>query len=71
MLNSLDKVKGTKSRAKRSYVSFPDNKHSEIEYRLNFIFEEELQSEDSILISYKPEVITKLAKYLSGNITRC
>ena len=70
MLNSLDKVKGTKSRAKRSYVSFPDNKHSEIEYRLNFIFEEELQSEDSILINYKPEVITKLAKYLSGNITR-
>lgn len=71
MLNSIDKVKETKSRQKRSYVSFPDNnKLSQIEYRLKQIFEEELKSEDSILISYKPEVISKLARYISGHVTR-
>lgn len=71
MLKSLDKVKEAKSRQKRSYVSFPDNnKLSQIEYRLKQIFEEELKSEDSILISYKPEVISKLARYISGHVNR-
>ena len=71
MLKSLDKVKETKSRQKRSFVSFPDNnKLSQIEFRLKQIFEEELKSEDSILISYKPEVITKLARYISGHVKR-
>lgn len=71
MLNSIDKVKETKTRQKRSYVSFPDNnKLSQIEFRLKQIFEEELKSEDSILLSYKPEVISKLARYISGHVTR-
>lgn len=71
MINSLDKVKEAKLRQKRSYVSFPDNnKLSQIEIRLKHIFEEELKSEDSILLSYKPEVITKLARYISGHVSR-
>ena len=71
MLNSLNKVKETAPRRKRSYVSFPDNnKLSQIEFRLKNIFQEELKSEDSIILSYKPEVISKLAKYLSGEISR-
>lgn len=71
MINSLDKVKETKQRQKRSYVSFPDNnKLSQIEFRLKHIFEEELKSEDSIILSYKQEVISKLARYISGHVAR-
>ena len=71
MLNSLNKVKETTPRRKRSYVSFPDNeKLSQIEFRLKNIFQEELKSDDSVILSYKPEVILKLAKYLSGEISR-
>lgn len=55
---------------KKMYVSEPFNRVHATEERLKKIFEEELKSEGSILISYKPSVISKLAKYLSGHITR-
>lgn len=70
MLNSINKTKGKRQHSKKMYVSVPDKKLAEIETRLKSIFEEELNSKDSILISYKPEVITKLAKYISGHTSR-
>ena len=70
MLNSIDKVKETESRKMRNYVSFPDKKLSQIEYRLKQIFEDELKSNDSILVSYNPDIISKMAKYLSGEVSR-
>ncbi len=60
----------TTIRPKKMYVSVPYNRVDEVEKRLKVIFEEELNSPGSILVSYKPSIISKLAKYLSGNITR-
>lgn len=62
--------KETTLQTKKMYVSVPFNRVEATEERLKKIFEDELKSEGSILISYKPSVISKLAKYLSGHITR-
>ena len=62
--------KETTLQSKKMYVSMPYNRVQATEERLKKIFENELNSEGSILISYKPSVISKLAKYLSGHITR-
>lgn len=55
---------------KKMYVSTPYNRVQAVEDRLKVIFEEELKSEGSILISYNPSIISKLAKYLSGHISK-
>lgn len=70
MLNSLYKTKENASKTKKMYVSVPVSKVDYITERLSSIFKEELNSSGSILLSYKPEVIHKLAKYLSGHIMR-
>ena len=57
-------------RPKKMYVSIPYNRVDEVEKKLKVIFEQELNSKDSILISYKPEIISKLAKYLSGTVSK-
>jgi uridine kinase len=62
--------KETSLKTKKMYVSMPCNRVQAVEERLKKIFEEELKSEGSILISYKPSIISKLAKYLSGHIAR-
>lgn len=67
----LNKTKEeTSLRTKKMYVSMPYNKVQAVEERLKKIFEEELQSEGSILVSYKPAILSKLAKYLTGHISR-
>ena len=55
---------------KKMYVSMPFNRVEAVEKKLKEIFEEELKSDGSILVSYKPQVLSKLAKYLSGNVSR-
>ncbi len=71
MLNSINKAAESEKHSKeRMYVSVPEQKISDIQIRLKYIFEEELKSENSVLLSYKPEVISKLAKYISGHIQR-
>ncbi len=70
MFNSLRKGKETKVPVKKMYVSIPINRVEEVENRLNKIFNDELQSQGSILVSYKPEIIKKLAAYLTGHISR-
>ena len=57
-------------KTRKMYVSTPYNRVQAVEERLKKIFEDELKSEDSILVSYKPAIISKLAKYLSGNVSR-
>lgn len=67
----LQKTKETvQNQTRKMYVSVPFNKLEAVEKKLKNIFDEELQSEGSILISYKPEIISKLAKFLSGHINR-
>ena len=51
-----------------SQIKKPTNICEEIEHYLHNIFEQELNQEGSILVSYTPFVIKKLAAYLSGRI---
>lgn len=55
---------------KKMYVSTPYSRVQAVEDRLKVIFEEELIADGSILISYNPSIISKLAKYLSGHISK-
>ncbi|MBQ8458850.1 hypothetical protein IJ541_01970 [bacterium] len=55
---------------KKMYVSVPFSRVQVVEERLKKIFDEELKSDGSILVSYKPAILSKLAKYLSGHISR-
>jgi len=70
MLKSFNKTKETSSYSKKMYVSVPMSRVDYITECLKNIFEEELHSQGSVLLSYKPEIIEKLAHYLSGNISR-
>ena len=60
----------TALRRRKMYVSMPYNRVQAVEESLKRIFDEELNSEGSILVSYKPGVLSKLAKYLAGHIDR-
>jgi len=72
MLNSLRNEKEVKTlrTQRKMYVSVPIDKIDEITNRLRIIFEEELKSNGSILLSYKPEIISKLAMYIAGHTNR-
>ena len=69
MLNTLNTAK-EQQKSGKLYVSEPNQKLSQIEIRLKNIFENELKSNDSVLVSYKSEVIKRLADYVSGKIKR-
>ena len=49
-------------------ISKPTTLCDEIERYLQRVFEQEMRAEGSILVSYSPFVIKKLAAYLSGRI---
>jgi len=57
-------------KTKRMYVSVPFNRVQAVEEKLKNIFEDELKTDGSILIGYKPAILSKLAKFLSGHISR-
>ena len=70
MVDILNKTKETSSKTRKMYVSTPFHSLQSIESQLDRIFKEELNSKNSILVSYKQEIISKLARYLSGQINR-
>lgn len=70
MVDILNKTTETAIKTQKMYVSTPINRLHEVEVRLNKIFKEELATKDSILVSYKPEIISKLAKFILGHISR-
>lgn len=70
ILQKSDKDKETAFRKKRMYVSMPYNRVLATEEKLKRIFDDELNSQGSILVSYKTAVLSKLARYLSGHETR-
>lgn len=70
MVDIIQKSRETAFKSQKMYVSVPVNRIQLVEQRLNKIFEDELNTEGSILVSYKPEIISKLAKFLSGHVTR-
>lgn len=67
----LQKTKETQNQTSRKmYVSVPFSRVQAVEEQLKKIFENELNSEGSILVSYKPEILSKLARFLSGHVNR-
>ena len=70
MVDLIQKSREIAFKSQKMYVSVPVNKVQVIEDQLNKIFKDELNAEGSILVSYKPEIISKLAKFLSGHVTR-
>ena len=67
MIQNIIKTKSN-SPSKTQYVSQPTSLCDEIEHYLTNIFEKEMADEGSILVSYTPFVIKKIAGYLSGKI---
>ena len=56
----------------KSYTTraIPNRKIDRIEQSLHFIFETEMKSSDSIILDYKPEVIHRMAAFMTGMINR-
>ena len=55
----------------KNYVTAPTiNRADRIEQDLYYIFETEMKSPDSIIISYKPSVIRKIAEFMAQKINR-
>ena len=68
----LDNITNTTNNIKlksQEYTSDPSVNADELEHYLFNIFERELNTPNSVLLSYKPLVIKKIAGYLSGKIS--
>ena len=61
-------TKTSNKSGKSQYISYPSVNCDELEHYLFNIFEKELNTPNSVLLSYKPIVIKKIAGYLSGKI---
>ncbi len=70
ILQKTEETSPAQKPARKMYVSVPFNRVQAVEEKLKNIFDEELKSDGTILLSYKPAVISKLARFLSGHITR-
>jgi uridine kinase len=57
-------------KSSKGYTSLPSPKLDRIEQSLIYIFETEMKSSDSIIIDYKPEVISRIASFISGKTKR-
>lgn len=62
-------IKTTNITTESQYVTNPSVICDKLESYLNNIFEKELNTPNSVLLSYKPIVIKKIAGYLSGRIS--
>lgn len=63
-------TKTNQNQQTKGYSTIPSTKCERIEHNLFYIFETEMQSSDSIIISYKPEVIKRIASFMSRKIKR-
>ena len=70
ILQKTKEAAEVEQKQRKMYVSLPFNRVQAVEEKIKNIFENELKSEGSILLSYKPSIISKLARFLSGHITR-
>lgn len=64
--NTLSK----KDNIKNKYISSPFHTLSDIENKLTQIFEAEIKLENGVVIDYNPQIIKKLARFITGNIKR-
>ena len=71
MVNTLSRSTESDKDLQNKFVSSPFvNRLNEIESKLFKIFEAEMNSSESILLSYKPQAIRKMAQFISGRVKR-
>ena len=68
MLENITNTTNTKETKSQNFVTKPSANTDELEHYLFNIFEKELNTPDSVLLSYNPITIKKIAGYLSGKI---
>lgn len=70
MTETLSREIETVSNFNNKYISSPINNLNVVEMQLLKIFEDEINSENSVILDYKPAAIRRLARFLTGEITR-
>lgn len=70
MTDTLSREIETINNFNNKYVSSPISNLNTVELQLLKIFEDEVNSENSVVLNYKPAAIRRLAKFLTGEITR-
>lgn len=70
MINTLSRIEKDKVNFNNKYVSFPLKKIENIENQLLKIFNDEMKSDLSVIISYNPLAIKKMARFITGDIKR-
>lgn len=70
MTETLSREIETVSNFNNKYISSPINNLNVVEMQLLKIFEDEINSENPVILDYKPAAIRRLARFLTGEITR-
>lgn len=70
MTDTLSRSIETQSHFYNKYISSPISRLQNVENQLFRIFEEEINSQSPVLLRYNPKSIRKLARFLTGDITR-
>ena len=66
----IDKEYQQQNKYTDNHSIIPNHRLDRIEQGLHYIFETEMKSSDSIILDYKPDVIRRIAAFLSGMIKR-
>ena len=70
MTDTLSREIKTINNFNNKYVSSPISNLNTVELQLLKIFEDEVNSENPVILDYKPASIRKLARFLTGEVTR-
>lgn len=70
MTDTLSREIETINNFNNKYVSSPIGNLNTVELQLLKIFEDEVNSENPVILDYKPAAIRRLARFLTGEITR-
>ena len=70
MTDTLSREIETINNFNNKYVSSPIGNLNTVELQLLKIFEDEVNSENPVILDYKPAAIRRLARFLTGEVTR-
>ena len=70
MTETLSREIETVNKFDNKYISSPINSLNAVEMQLLKIFEDEVNSDNPVILDYKPAAIRRLARFLTGEITR-
>lgn len=70
MTDTLSRSLETVNNFHNKYVSSPISNLHAVELQLLKIFEDELNSENSVILDYKPSAVKKMARFITGEFSR-